>query len=324
MEDMVNLTQTSLPTLILTIALFGCQQEQPSPVNPPPKTQPTPDASAPAAPFTPTKITTELPGLHNVIQASPLVYSGSEPHGAAAFASLQGLRVKTIVSVDGAQPAVALAREHGLRYVHVPIGYDGVPTDAAASLAAVVRTVKGPIYIHCHHGRHRGPAAAAIACQASGTLTHETARGLLELAGTGIEYVGLWRDVAAYQPPAADAPVPKLVEVAKVESLAAAMVQIDRSWDNLKLSRDAGWQAPAEHPDISLTQEALLLKESFHEAQRTLAVGYDEPFRQWLTEAERLAEDLEANLKAGARDEVTSISQALDMSCKMCHMKYRN
>ena len=81
----------------------------------------------------------ELPGLRNVYRVSSKLISGSSPEDVRAFQSLRELGVKTIISVDGAKPAVALAKEHGLRYVHLPIGYDGVPYDQGLRLARAVR-----------------------------------------------------------------------------------------------------------------------------------------------------------------------------------------
>jgi hypothetical protein len=34
---------------------------------------------------------------------------------------------QTIISVDGARPNVDAAKKEGLSYVHIPIGYNGVP-----------------------------------------------------------------------------------------------------------------------------------------------------------------------------------------------------
>src|SRR5262249_15241787 len=153
------------------------------------------------------------------------------------FASLAKMGIRTVISVDGARPAVDAAHAHGLRYIHIPIGYDGVPTRAAAALARAVREAEGPIYIHCHHGKHRGPAAAAVACIAARNVSGIDALQILELAGTGKEYPGLWRDVVACTAPSADEKPPELVEVAEVDSLAAAMAGVDRHWDNVKLCR---------------------------------------------------------------------------------------
>ncbi|MEZ6081685.1 MAG: hypothetical protein R3C56_40245 [Pirellulaceae bacterium] len=57
------------------------------------------------------------------------------PEGAAAFNELVQLGVKTIITVDGAQPDVATAKQFGLRYVHLPHGYDGIPENRVAELA---------------------------------------------------------------------------------------------------------------------------------------------------------------------------------------------
>ena len=141
-------------------------------------------------------------GLRNVMRVSDRIYSGSEPHGEDGFASLERMGIKTVVSVDGARPNVEEARKHGLRYVHIPIGYDGIPEQAGAALARLVKEVDGPVYVHCHHGRHRGPAAA-VACIASGATQGKEALGILEKAGTSKDYMGLWRDVEKYKPPTA-------------------------------------------------------------------------------------------------------------------------
>ncbi|HJQ79740.1 MAG TPA: hypothetical protein VJ828_07280, partial [Lacipirellulaceae bacterium] len=234
----------------------------------------------------------EPAGLHNLINVTSRLYSGSEPHGEEGIASLQMLGVKTIVSVDGAKPKVELARKYGLRYVHVPIGYDGIHEEAGQMLARLVREAEGPIYLHCHHGKHRGPAAAAVACIAGGDMSTDEAIEFLVRAGTSKDYAGLWRDVKAYTRPPANAKLPELVEVAEVGSFAAAMSQVDRAFDSVKLSRDAKWTVPAEHPDIVPAQEALLLQEGLHEAARNLGDGHDAQFKKWLADAESLAIEL--------------------------------
>jgi protein tyrosine phosphatase (PTP) superfamily phosphohydrolase (DUF442 family) len=282
-------------------------------------------ATAESTPWAPQRLADDLSGLHNVIEVSHDLFSGSEPEGEAGFASLAKLGVKTIVSVDGARPDVDAARRNGLRYIHIPIGYDGVPRPAAAALARAAREAEGPIYVHCHHGRHRGPAAAAVACVGAGKVQGKDALMILELAGTGKEYPGLWRDVEAYRPPSPDEKLPELVEVAKVDSLTEAMAGVDRHWDNLKLCRDAQWETPQNHPDLSPRQVALLLREAFHEANRTIPPEkFDGQFRNWLREVEDLAAEIETQLKASNLEEAGRQSIVLEKSCKKCHERYRN
>src|SRR5215510_11511668 len=63
----------------------------------------------------------DMPGLHNVIHVADRLFSGGAPEGDAGFDSLKKLGIKTILSVDGARPEVARAKQHGMRYVHLPI-----------------------------------------------------------------------------------------------------------------------------------------------------------------------------------------------------------
>ena len=262
--------------------------------------------------------------LSNLMVVADSIYSGAEPHSDAAFASLADLGIKMVVSVDGAIPDVEAARKYGLRYVHIPIGYDGIRSEARLALARVVREVDGPVYFHCHHGKHRGPAAAAIAAIASGKTDAAGGKRILECAGTGAGYVGLWRDVAAYEPPAEGAELPGLVEVAKVGDFAAAMAAVDRAYDNLKLCRESGWGTPEDHPDLVPAHEALLVLEGFRESARHFSDGYGDEFETWLGGAEAVARELEASLKAADAEAAGRHFERLKISCKRCHEKHRD
>jgi protein tyrosine phosphatase (PTP) superfamily phosphohydrolase (DUF442 family) len=261
--------------------------------------------------------------IENLHQLTPAILSGGEPKDDAAFSKLAELGMKTIISVDGAKPDLAAAKKHGLRYIHIPIGYDGVDADARAALTRVVREVKDPVFIHCHHGKHRGPAAAAIACMAAGAMTPTEATDFLKLAGTGKEYAGLWRDVAHFKPLAAEATLPELVEVAQVDSLAAAMAQLDRAWDGAKLCQAVGWQTPKYHADLSPAHQAMLVLEGFKESRRNLEYD-DAQLAAWLDEATAQAEQLHQSLKANRPDQATRAYQQLEAACLRCHEQYRN
>ena len=271
----------------------------------------------------------EMPGLHNLVRISADVYSGSEPAGEEAFASLQELGVQTIVSVDAATPDIDLAKKHGIRYVHIPFGYDAIPQAAQLSLTHAAREVKTPLYIHCHHGKHRGPAATAIVCRVKGIVDTAGALKIMENAGTSRDYKGLWRDVEHFAVPSDDIQLPTLVEVAKVESLAAAMARIDRNFDNLKLCAAADWKTPVDHPDLVARQEALQLQESLFESSRRLAeknhaTEYDAPFRTLLTETDTVAQTLYKSLQANNSAAATAAFSTLQKNCKQCHVKYRD
>jgi protein tyrosine phosphatase (PTP) superfamily phosphohydrolase (DUF442 family) len=300
-----------LPTWALLIC--GCR---PAPPAVQPREELLPADAGPAA--------EDYPHLHNLMQVTGRIYSGSEPQGEEAFAELEKLGVKTVVSVDGARPQTELAARYGLRYVHIPIGYDGVPDEAGKSLARVMHEAEDPIYFHCHHGKHRGPAAAAVACVASGAADGEAALEILRRAGTSEGYAGLWRDVENFQPPADDEVLPDLVSVAEVGSMATAMAQIDRAKDNLALAKEAKWSAVEDHPDIVAAQEAIILREGLHETGRHLTADYDQAFANLLAESEAIAIDLEAAIKSGQHAAADQHFNKLITSCKSCHVKYRD
>ena len=127
-----------------------------------------------------------LPNLHRVTES---VYSGGQPEGEFGFQKLSELGIETVISVDGAQPDVESAKKYGLKYVHLPHGYDGIEEEHAAKLAKAVQSF-GQVYIHCHHGHHRSPAAAAVACVGLDQITPGEGRELLEKAGTSPQYKG--------------------------------------------------------------------------------------------------------------------------------------
>jgi protein tyrosine phosphatase (PTP) superfamily phosphohydrolase (DUF442 family) len=170
--------------------------------------------------------------IHNYRRLSPRIVRGAQPVGDGDFAFLAAEGVRTIVTVDGAQPDVEGARRHGLRYVHVPIGYDGIPADKAAALVKAFRSLEGPFFVHCHHGKHRGPAACALGRMAIEGVGAEEAVAEMRDAGTDPKYRGLYAVPASYREPTAEefAAVGPLPERAPVPELRAAMVALDVNW----------------------------------------------------------------------------------------------
>lgn len=266
----------------------------------------------------------DLPGLHNVREAAPGVIVGGEPEGEAAFAALQQKGITTIVSVDGALPNTQLAAKYGLRYIHIPLGYDGIDEQSTLALVRVARDVRTPLYVHCHHGRHRGPAAAAVICQAAGTLNPTTAAELLKRSGTSPDYKGLWRDVAAFKNPAPDAVLPELHAQAEVDSLAAAMAKLDRHFDNVKLAAAAGWKTPPDHPDVVPQTELLLVQESLTESLRLLTNDQPPEFRTLMQESEHQARELLQAVKSNRTEAAAQLLKQLTGGCMKCHQQFRN
>ncbi len=274
----------------------------------------------------------ETTALHNVFRVDDKLYSGNGPEDEAAFRELAKLGVKTIISVDGSQPNLALAHQFGMRYVHLPIGYDGVPQARAAELTRAAQTaeVAGPVYMHCHHGKHRGPAAVAVVCRALDGWSVETADEFLKQAGTAPEYAGLYRDVRAFRPPSAEdlARLPATFpESAKAEPMVDAMVAIDEHFDALKAAQKSTWREIPGRPDLRPAQASTLIWERLRELARdpqTKKRGAD--FAKLLAESEQAAGNLRRLLRdpagdAAARD---AAFQRTGKSCATCHKAHRN
>jgi len=267
----------------------------------------------------------DLPALPNVVRLSEKLYSGGAPEGDAGFLALQRLGVQTVLTVDGARPDVERARKYGMRYVHAPFGYDGCPLPTAHVIVKAVRDLPGPVYIHCHHGKHRSPAAAAFARIALDGISNEQAVAELERAGTGKNYTGLYADVRAYRPPTReelDRLEVEFREVAPTPPMVEAMVRIEERFGRLtRLQKDAWKAAPAVDP----AHEALQLQELYTELRRTPEVKQQPgDFRKWIAEGARDGKALEAALRGGQRDDASLRLGRLAAGCGSCHAKYRN
>ncbi|WP_147867172.1 protein-tyrosine phosphatase family protein [Stieleria maiorica] len=273
--------------------------------------------------------------LPNAIRIHPRVISGGLPAGGAGFRELRRLGVETVISVDGARPDVELAREHGLRYVHLPHGYDGVPEQRVRELAKAVRQLDGPVYLHCHHGKHRSPAAASVACVAAGLIPKSQSVKVLQLAGTSPHYRGLYqaaRDVDRIDHDLLDALEVRFQASVDVPPMAEAMVSLEQSHHHLQKIAAADWKSPPDHPDLDPPHQALLLREHFTELLRTEATQQEsDAFIQIMRHSEETARSLEKTLRrwdaAMTPQPPAALNQQLRQitsDCKSCHQRFRD
>jgi protein tyrosine phosphatase (PTP) superfamily phosphohydrolase (DUF442 family) len=283
--------------------------------------------NASSEPSYPSVTTPALPNAHRVTDK---VIAGAQPEGDQGFKDLKALGIKTIVSVDGAAPDVETAKKYGLRYVHLPITYSGVTEKEGRQIGKALADLEGPIYIHCHHGKHRAAAAVAVACVVNGTLKPEQAVSVLKTFGTGENYLGLWKAAREAKPldrATLEATPVVYVEQAQIPALAERMVHVDEQFDNLKLIQKNGWRTPAEHPDLDPAHEALQLQEHYREAARTDDVAKrPEKFKHLLGEAESHADALRAALAAKPvnADAAKLAMTQLTGTCASCHKAYRD
>lgn len=227
-------------------------------------------------------------------------------NGEPTFESLVSRGVRSLICVDTIPPDVDAARAAGLVVVHIPTRYSGIDDAALASLQLAADTLPQPIYVHCHHGQHRGPAAAAILGRILGGLEQDEAMEVLTTAGTDRNYVGLWNSVQGFSPrrmAQAKNSHPGVELVPQINPPARAMVMktIDQ--------------------DFRLLVEA----ESAGEKQRVaiLAQQIAESFREWKRyETEVDLSDIESAYQA-ARSAAELGGAELRKSCTDCHQRFR-
>ena len=276
----------------------------------------------------------DAPGLHNVVAYGPSCWSGSLPEGDAGFASLQSWGVRTVISVDGAVPEVARAARFGLRYVHLPIGYDGFDDARKLELVRAVRDLPGPIYIHCHHGKHRSAGAAAAVAASLGWMSPQAAVARMKVSGTSEGYPGLYRCAATAQVLAAaliDTAPAQWPAVTRPSGMVESMVAIDDAMERIKVVEKAGWKVPATHPDLAPAADAgaiadhlRLLGQDGRPRDDAALAAFAAILATSLSAAEKLESDLAVETAADRPARLTADLKSLRATCTACHAAHRD
>ncbi|MEM8757300.1 MAG: hypothetical protein AAGF47_05915 [Planctomycetota bacterium] len=267
------------------------------------------------------------PGLDNVIVFEKAVLSGSGPRSDESYDTLRRLGVRTILSVDAVRPNLEAIESRGMISAHVPLTYDGIDGPQRLALAKAIRDLPKPIYIHCHHGKHRGPAAAAMALVCLGEIDAAQGTELLEIAGTSPSYVGLWDDVRTAQEISGstiDTLGPnELPAAVEVSGLPATMAEIQRVFDELRAIQSAGWRTPEDNPDLVLDHAAAALPDLFRMLVVDLDADANAGYRELMEQAAARSAAIEtaADLEDWPTAELSI--ERLAESCIACHESYR-
>ena len=343
------MTRLLAPLLVSSLFLAACGGESPSPA-----------AGGGAASASPAEIAPALPpgseayavagdvpleprepeeweDLHNVFHLSDDIISGSEPHGEEALKRIAAMGVKTILSVDGKEPDQATAAKYGMRYVHVPIQYKGISPEERLRLAKTFRELEGPFFVHCFHGKHRGPAAAALGrLVLDGAPRDQAVAEMRQYCGTSGKYAGLYETIARGVVPTEEetrALVWDFPAAHTFEGFRGVMVAVTRAHDHLKATAKRAFEPDPEHPDLHPRNEAARLKELFTTAlQLSDTQAQAEDYRAWLEESadhaallvERLGELEAENPPEGSLTAAMDELKAVTERCDQCHKVYRN
>ncbi|MCP3920178.1 MAG: hypothetical protein GY711_32025 [bacterium] len=280
----------------------------------------------------------EAPGLHHVYRLSDTIISGAEPASPEALQTLAAWGVKTILSVDGKAPDAATAARLGMRYVHVPIQYSGIDLEQLLAIAKTFRELPGPFYVHCYHGKHRGPAAAAVGRVVLDGAPRDLAIAeMRQWCSTSSKYEGLYSTVATADMPTARQTRACSFDFSPAHTFAgmrAGMIEMTRRWDTVKAARKRSWAPDADHPDIAPVQEAMQLHQVFENlAALDETRRWPDDFRTWLedgrTGSAELVRALTDRQRSGADStawhaEVETAFGQISDSCSSCHAEHRD
>lgn len=272
----------------------------------------------------------QLAHVPNCIQVTEGVYSGGLPEGSKGFDELQRLGVKTLISVDGMKPDIQTAKKFQLRYVHLPHGYEGISNGRLLELTKALHSLPKPVYIHCHHGKHRSPAATAAACVSLGWIDHSSASRVLEVAGTNPNYRGLISAVtnaSAITPIDLDKVQVKFQEIAPLPPLVETMVSMDEHMEAIaKLDSSL---AQDRDQRTAVADRVLLLTDHYTELHRTSeAQKTPMEYQHYLAEGESICVELESCLRNSdapvtPRD-AKPLVERLKSNCTSCHKLFRD
>ena len=247
-------------------------------------------------------------------QLTPDIFVGPRP-SQEHIEELTALGIKKVISVDALPPESSLWGE-AIQVRHLPLGYRDLPKPLQLRLARELSIAPVKTYIHCHHGQHRGPAAALAALRALGQLDQAEAETWLDRCG--VVYQGLRQAVQDAQPesPQDIQSALLLEEAVATRSLSRLMAEIDQVWERLK-------KVPSPDDPNKRTQkeDAAHLLDLFR-LSSAAAGPVDPDYPKQMQEAIRLATTLESELQDG--EDAAELRAALRSSCRTCHRAFRD
>jgi len=256
-----------------------------------------------------------LPALRDV-QPGMGIHVGGEPAGESGLRALQELGIRSIIDVDATSPGSGIKEHFGIRVVHLPLKYSGITMEEAQVISGLLETLQRPIYVHCHHGTNRAPAAVAVGLVGTGEWNTQDGLALLRACGTDPAFKGLYDSVGSAL---RIAPALRRHHPGRIDpgDLALTMDLVDTEWTRLEQFAHSHWVDPGA-PAIAAQLVDLLRTTSGFSGEH--GSGFAELSDQSIAAAQQL-EDM---LIAGRHAAATGQLHLLDQSCSACHERYRN
>ena len=159
------------------------------------------------------------------------VFIGGQPRG---YEALQQMGFRSVIDVDATPPGVRLPE--AMTIVHLPLRYSGITHEQASELIAALEELERPVYIHCHHGTNRAPAAAAVGLIGTGEWSSAQGMQLMDQAGADSAFHGLFRSVADARVIPAHERAPRVSNIQSFDSFAVLMAKIDEQMSLLAMA----------------------------------------------------------------------------------------
>ena len=181
-----------------------------------------------------------------------------------------------------------------------------------------------PIFVHCHHGKHRGPSAAALLAMMSGACGKGDAMTILQLCGTNQKYSGLWDSVRNYEAPTQRILLPSLNSRENIDPATASMVRLGEVMDNLSVLQKAGGKVDSGLSVGEVTELTVLLHEELREFKRLASSDRPAEFSRYLDDILKSSKILVKVLDVRDVDRVSILMKDIRQNCSSCHQKFRN
>ena len=268
-------------------------------------------------------------------QLTPAVSYGPTPLTATEFNLLKAKGFNTVISVDGVAPNLNFSEARSLDYVHLPIGYSGVDRQRALDLSKTVDAASGRIYIHCHHGKHRAPVAAIIACAGNGSLPINKITEVLQINPSVKRYEGLMESARSAELFSQETLQDHQIDPHRQEDLSITTFWMIELGQNADILFQTASQPRKFKPSsvVGLANRSLAVVEAFQELIRVNATSDDlylQPLRAGLNTAEEIHQNLlELQATSGTDNRSERWQESIDLMiklrnhCTSCHRDHR-